>query len=58
MERHGLVRCHRSYFVNPAHVELLKKDESGYALAHLDCDGAKNIPVSKKYYDSLVSLLK
>ena len=58
MEHHGLVRCHRSYFVNPAHVELLKKDASGYALAQLDCEGAKNIPVSKKYYDALVSLLK
>ena len=55
--RHGLVRCHRSFFVNAAHVNLLKKDESGFALAQLDCPDAKAIPVSKKYYDAMVSLL-
>ena len=58
LQRHGLVRCHRSYFVNAAHVELLKKDANGYALAQLDQEGAKGIPVSKKYYDSIVALLK
>ena len=55
--RHGLVRCHRSFFVNSAHVELLKKDVNGYALAQLDQEKVKNIPVSKKYYDSIVTLL-
>lgn len=57
LQRHGLVRCHRSFFVNAAHVELLKKDANGYALAQLDQEGLKNIPVSKKYYDSIVALL-
>ena len=51
------MRCHRSFFVNAAHVELLKKDANGYALAQLDQEGLKNIPVSKKYYDSIVALL-
>ena len=57
LQRHGLVRCHRSFFVNAAHVGLLKKDANGYALAQLDQEKVKNIPVSKKYYDSIVSLL-
>lgn len=57
LQRHGLVRCHRSFFVNAAHVDLLKKDVNGYALAQLDQEKVKNIPVSKKYYDSIVSLL-
>ena len=55
--RHGLVRCHRSYFLNAAHVDLLKKDASGYALAQLDQEGVKAIPVSKRYYESVTALL-
>lgn len=54
---HGLVRCHRSYFINSAHVVMLKKDINGYALAQLDQDGLKPIPVSKRYYDVLAKLL-
>lgn len=57
VQRHGLVRCHRSFFVNAAHVDLLKKDANGYALAQLDQEKVKNIPVSKKYYDAITSLL-
>ena len=57
LQRHGLVRCHRSYFLNAAHVELLKKDANGYALAQLDQEGVKAIPVSKRYYESVTSLL-
>ncbi|MBR4775099.1 MAG: LytTR family transcriptional regulator [Bacteroidales bacterium] len=57
LQRHGLVRCHRSFFLNAAHVELLKKDAGGYALAQLDQPGAKAIPVSKRYYSALTALL-
>lgn len=57
LQRHGLIRCHRSFFVNAAHVDLLKKDANGYAMAQLDQEKVKNIPVSKKYYDSIVTLL-
>ena len=57
LQRHGLVRCHRSFFLNAAHVELLKKDAVGYALAQLDQPGVKAIPVSKRYYASLTALL-
>ena len=57
LSRHGLVRCHRSYFVNSSHVDLVKKDANGFALAQLDREGLKPIPVSKRYYDSLTALL-
>lgn len=57
LSRHGLVRCHRSYFINAAHVDLVRKDNNGFALAQLDWDGLKPIPVSKRYYESLTALL-
>ena len=57
LAKHGLVRCHRSFFVNPNHVDLVRKDINGYALAQLDRDGLDPVPVSRKYYESLSSLL-
>ena len=57
LTKHGLVRCHRSFFVNADHVELVRKDLNGYALAKLDRDGLDPVPVSRKYYDSLSALL-
>ena len=55
--RHGIVRCHRSYFVNPRHVALLRKDRDQGAIADLDVQGAQSIPVSKSYYEALTKLL-
>ena len=57
LARHGLVRCHRSYFLNAAHVDLVRKDANGYALAQLDREGLDPIPVSKRYYEALMQLL-
>lgn len=57
LARHGLIRCHRSFFINASHVDLLRKDANGYALAQLDRDGVKPIPVSKRYYDAVIDLL-
>lgn len=57
LTRQGMVRCHRSFFVNPAHVQLLRKDSAGYAIAQLDREGLKDIPVSKKYYEAVAALL-
>lgn len=54
---YGLVRCHRSYFLNIAHVDLIRKDANGYALAQLDREGMDPIPVSKRYYEALIHLL-
>lgn len=53
----GLVRCHRSYFVNPQHVTVLRKGNDGFIYAHLDNDSVQDVPVSKQYYDSLSEIL-
>ena len=55
--RHGLVRCHRSFFVNPAHVDLVRRDSNGYVVAQLDREGLRSVPVSKRYYEALTALL-
>lgn len=54
---HGLVRCHRSFFVNPLHVRVLRKETDGLTYAELDSPGVASVPVSKQYYDSLAALL-
>ena len=52
-----LVRCQRSYFVNPTHVKVLWKDKEGFIYADLDLPDLPSIPVSKPYYDTLSALL-
>lgn len=51
----GLVRCHRSYIINPAHVRALLKAKEGIIEAEMGVD-CPPIPVSKRYYDTLASL--
>ena len=52
LSRHGILRCHRSFFINPAHITILRKDSStGYAFAELDNRTSKNIPVSKTGFE-------
>ena len=53
----GLVRCHRSFYVNPAHVSVLRKDRDGFVSAELDMDDVRDIPVSKKFYNNLAEML-
>ncbi|MCR5038065.1 MAG: LytTR family transcriptional regulator [Bacteroidales bacterium] len=55
-ERNGLVRCHRSYFINKTHVQSLQKDKE-FTYAVLDVPAASRVPVSKNYYDQISSLL-
>lgn len=55
--KHGIIRCQRSYFVNPKHVTALRKDKEGVIIAELDVPGVRNIPVSPNYYDNLSKLL-
>ena len=57
MEKHGIVRCQRSYFVNPKHVTVLRRDKEGIIQAELDIHGMKAVPVSPKYYDQLSKML-
>lgn len=52
----GLVRCHRSYFVNKSHVQMLQKEKE-FTYAVLDVPNAAHIPVSKNYYDQISAML-
>ena len=56
MDKHGIIRCQRSYFVNPRHVTVLRKDKEGFIQAELDVN-CKPVPVSPKYYEILSQLL-
>ncbi|MCF0178552.1 MAG: LytTR family transcriptional regulator [Bacteroidales bacterium] len=56
-QSNGLVRCHRSYFINPEHVKLLKKGKDGILYAELDQVESMNIPISKRYAEQLEKLL-
>lgn len=55
--KHGIIRCQRSFFVNPRHVTALRKDKEGLIVAELDIQGTRSIPVSPNYYDNLSRLL-
>lgn len=53
LQKYGIVRCQRSFFVNPKHVKVLRKDKEGIIVAELDAAGVAPIPVSPKYYTNL-----
>ena len=53
----GLVRCHRSYYINPSFVRVLRKEKEGVIFAEMESGSVTRIPVSKKYYDRLAELL-
>ena len=55
--QHGLVRCHRSYFVNPRYVRLLSRNKEGMISAELLQAEVPAIPVSKQFYKQLSELL-
>ena len=57
LARHGLVRCHRSYFINPAYIRIVHRDASGLIVADLKQDGYEGIPISRKYQDVITKLL-
>ena len=57
MEKHGIIRCQRSYFVNPRHVTVLRRDKEGFIQAELDVISSKPVPVSPKYYEQLSKML-
>lgn len=57
MDKHGIIRCQRSYFVNPRHVTVLRRDKEGFIQAELDVRDSKPVPVSPKYYEQLSQLL-
>ena len=53
----ALTRCHRSYFVNPGHISVLRKDPQGFIVAEMNIPDIASVPVSKQYYDKLTVLL-
>lgn len=53
----GLLRCQRSFYVNPAHIKVLRKEKDGVVYAELDALDTRHIPVSKRYYDRLAEML-
>ncbi len=57
MAKHGLVRCHRSYFINPAYIRIVHRDGSGLIVAELNQEGYESIPISRKYHDAITKLL-
>jgi len=57
LQRNGLVRCHRSYFINPKRVKMLSKNNEGSYCAEFDIADTPTIPVSARYYDAVTSSL-
>ena len=57
MDKHGIIRCQRSYFVNPRHVTVLRRDKEGFIQAELDVANSQQVPVSPKYYEQLSKML-
>ncbi len=55
--KHGLVRCHRSYYVNPRHVRVLSRGKNGIIYTEFIRQGVERIPVSKQYYQKLADML-
>ena len=57
LSKHGLVRCHRSYFINPIFIKIVHRDDSGLIVAELKQDGFESIPISRKYQEAISRLL-
>lgn len=57
LSKHGLVRCHRSYFINPPFIRIVHRDDSGQIVARLKQEGLESIPISRKYQDEISRLL-
>lgn len=57
LAKRGLVRCHRSYFINPAYIKIVHRDSTGIFVAELKQEGFDSIPISRKYQDAITRLL-
>lgn len=57
LTKHGLVRCHRSYFINPAFIKIVHRDNTGIIVAELKQEEYESIPISRKYQDAISKLL-
>jgi len=53
----GIIRCHRSYFVNPKRVKALLKGREGIYTLQMDVNEVAEVPVSYRYYDDVAAQL-
>jgi len=52
----GLIRCQRSYYINPSHIKAVRKEKNDQINAELDAAGIV-IPISRKIYPDLANLI-
>ena len=57
LRQHGLIRCHRSYFVNPSFIRIIHRNEAGLIVAELNQGGYESIPISQKYQDQIAKIV-
>lgn len=57
MSHYGLVRCHRSYYIHPDHVKMIRKEPSGVVVALLKEEGYEPIPISRKYQEEVTRMI-
>ena len=57
LSKHGLIRCHRSYFINPSFIKIVHRDSSGLIVAELKQEGFESIPISRKYQHMINRLI-
>ena len=57
LAKRGLVRCHRSYFINPSYIKIVHRDSTGSIVAELKQEKFESIPISRKYQDAITRLL-
>lgn len=57
LQKHGIIRCQRSFYVNPKHVKVLRRDKEGIIQAELDAGNTRTVPVSPKFYEQLSQML-
>lgn len=56
-EQAGLIRCHRSYFVNPQQIKSIVRTKDSLINAELKKKGLDLIPISRMYYNSIIDNL-
>ncbi len=57
LSKRGLLRCHRSYFINPAYIKIIHRDAAGLIVADLKPEGFESIPISRKYQNEISRFL-
>ncbi len=57
LTKHGLIRCHRSYFINPKYIKIVQRNSAGIIVAELNRTDCDTIPISRKYQDVITKLI-